>query len=195
VDPETLAAYERNAALYADEWQTQPAPVDLYGLVDRYFLPGRTADVGAGTGRDAAWLMARGFPVVAFEPSAALIREGRRRHPQVEFRQAALPDLPGEAPGSFRNVLAETVIMHLPPELVGLSVARLWELVGDGGTLYLSWRVTDGEPVRDAAGRLYAAFCASLVRGALPNATLLVDETVISASSGRRIHRLVARKP
>ena len=60
--------------------------------------------------------------------------------------------------------------------------------------LYLSWRVTDGADLRDAHGRLYAAFDAALVRAELSTATLLLDEEVISASSGKKVHRLVARK-
>ena len=34
--------------------------------------PGRALDVGAGTGRDAAWLARLGFQVVAVEPSGVL---------------------------------------------------------------------------------------------------------------------------
>jgi hypothetical protein len=63
-----------------------------------------------------------------------------------------------------------------------------------GGIFYLSWRVTDGADLRDAHGRLYAAFDASLVRAELTAATMLLDEEVVSASSGKTIHRLVVRK-
>ena len=89
MDPQTLEAYERRAEFYAEEWHAQQDPSDLYSLLERFFTPGLTADVGAGSGRDAAWLQAHGFPVVAFEPSRALIREGMRRHPAIEFRPAA----------------------------------------------------------------------------------------------------------
>jgi hypothetical protein len=68
------------------------------------------------------------------------------------------------------------------------------DLTKPGGIFYLSWRVTDGADLRDAHGRLYAAFDAALVRADLAAATLL-DEEVVSASSNKKIHRLVVRRP
>ena len=43
-------------------------------------------DVGAGSGRDAAWLAERGFEVVAVEPSRAMREEAQRRHPHARIR-------------------------------------------------------------------------------------------------------------
>jgi hypothetical protein len=54
--------------------------------------------------------------------------------------------------------------------------------------------VTDGANQRDKHGRLYAAFNASLVLAELATATMLLHEEVVSASSGKTIHRLVVRK-
>jgi hypothetical protein len=68
------------------------------------------------------------------------------------------------------------------------------DIVKPGGVFYLSWRVTEGADLRDPHGRLYTAFGASLVRAELSATTLLLDEEVISASSGKIIHRLVARR-
>ena len=43
--------------------------------------PGLVLDVGAGSGRDAAWFARRGHSVVAVEPSAAMRAEARARIP------------------------------------------------------------------------------------------------------------------
>ena len=48
---------------------------------------------------------------------------------------------------------------------------------------------------RDAQGRLYAAFDAALVLAELKPATVLLDEETVSASSGKKVHRLVVKKP
>jgi hypothetical protein len=85
--------------------------------------------------------------------------------------------------------------MHLNPAAIEPAVARLVSILKPGGTLYLSWRVTEGADQRDPQGRLYAAFEPGLVRRALTNAIVLLDEARISASSGKKIHRIVARKP
>ncbi|MDE2065569.1 MAG: SAM-dependent methyltransferase, partial [Bradyrhizobium sp.] len=95
---------------------------------------------------------------------------------------------------SFANVLCETVIMHLERAQIAVSVRRLFEIVKPEGIFYLSWRVTKGDDKRDKNARLYTAFEPSLVRSELRAATILLDEDVVSASSGKRIHRIVARK-
>src|SRR5262249_26819081 len=61
MDQTTLAAYDRDAAAFAREWETQPAPSDLHDVVRRFFAPGPTADIGCGSGRDTAWLGRNGF--------------------------------------------------------------------------------------------------------------------------------------
>jgi 2-polyprenyl-3-methyl-5-hydroxy-6-metoxy-1,4-benzoquinol methylase len=162
--------------------------------VQRYFAPGLTADIGCGSGREVGWLAANGFDAVGYDASDALLAEARRRYPHCDFRTARLPDLTGIAEASFDNVLCETVIMHLPRAEIGPAVRRLMAIVRPAGVLYLSWRVTTKSDQRDAHQRLYSAFDASLVRDALQPAQLLVDEDAVSASSGKVIHRLVARK-
>ncbi|WP_163497461.1 class I SAM-dependent methyltransferase, partial [Escherichia coli] len=79
-------------------------------------------------------------------------------YPGLSFAQALLPELAGIADASFDNVLCETVIMHLEPEAIAPAVARLAAILKPGGTLYLTWRTTEGQGQRDAHGRLYAAF-------------------------------------
>jgi SAM-dependent methyltransferase len=193
MDRATLAAYDAAAAAYASEWEGQPAPVDLHDLVKRFFRPGLTADLGCGSGRDAAWLAANGFPTVGYDPSAGLLAQARAAHPQVTFEQAALPELHGIADGAFDNVLCETVIMHLGRREIAPAVRRMLAILKPGGVLALSWRVEQMDR-RDERGRLYSAFDRDLVLGALSDAKILLDEELVSPSSGRKIHRVVARR-
>jgi SAM-dependent methyltransferase len=120
--------------------------------------------------------------------------EARRRYPDLRFEPATLPELAGIADRTFDNVLCETVIMHLPRERIALAVGRLLAILRTGGILYLSWRVTPGADQRDPHGRLYTAFDSALVRAALTGANLLMDQEVISVSSSKTIHRMVAQK-
>jgi SAM-dependent methyltransferase len=195
VDQHTLAAYDRDAAAFAKDWHEQPAPGDLHDIVKRFFIAGGlTADIGCGSGREVAWLNANGFPAKGFDASDGLLAEARTRYPQFEFAHAELPGLSGIASNSYDNVLCETVIMHLDHAQIAPSVRRMFEIVKPGGVLYLSWRVTEGENQRDKHQRLYAAFEPSLVRSELKTTTMLLDEDVVSASSGKRICRIVVRK-
>ena len=122
MDQITLKAYEAGAEGFAKDWHEQPAPTDLHALVRRFFRPGPTADIGCGSGREVAWLCANGYPAKGYDPSEGLLAQARARYPALEFASAALPELTGVPDGSFDNVLCETVIMHLPTELIAPSV-------------------------------------------------------------------------
>jgi len=195
MDRETVEAYDAGAAAFAKDWHEQPAPSDLHAILGRFFRPGRTADIGCGSGREVAWLAANGFDAVGYDASDALLEQAHLRYPRLRFEVAVLPELAGVPDSAFDNVLCETVIMHLRrPQLLG-GVRRLLAILKPGGTLYLSWRVTDGADQRDAAGRLYSAFGSALIREAIDGqAKLLLDDEAVSASSGKTIHRIVARK-
>lgn len=195
VDHKTARAYATNAATYSRDWLEQPAPTDMYALFDRYFLQhGETADIGCGSGRDAAWLAGHGFPVTGYDGSSELLARARARFPDIAFRLATLPGL-GEISSRYDNVLCETVIMHLPAPDIPEALANLLRIMKPGGVLYLSWRVTEAQDERHGDGRLYSAFAPDLVRRHLADCAILHVEDVQSVSSGKRICRIVARKP
>jgi trans-aconitate methyltransferase len=194
MDRQTIDAYAADSAAFAQDWHAQPPGVDLHDAIRKYFHSGPTADIGCGSGRDTAWLSANGYPCVGYDASEELLHEARRRYPDQQFVKAALPEMPGVAEKSFENVLCETVIMHLPADELVPSVRRLMALLKPHGTLYLTWRVTRGGDQRDKSGRLYAAVDTALVRQALRDGEVLLDEEVLSASSGKAIHRIVVRR-
>lgn len=73
------SAYEGEAGLrLLDRYETVSAP-DLHGPVADLLpaAPSQVLDVGAGSGRDAAWLAKMGHEVLAVEPSATFREAGR----------------------------------------------------------------------------------------------------------------------
>ncbi|WP_129841232.1 class I SAM-dependent methyltransferase [Streptomyces sp. RFCAC02] len=102
--------------------------------------PARVADIGAGTGRDAAALADRGHDVVAVEPVAAMRESaGRHRDPRITWIADALPAL-GRVGGVFAFVLVSAVWMHLAPDERSPGMRRLAALLAPGGVLALSLR-------------------------------------------------------
>lgn len=194
MDRQTLNAYDQDAAAFANEWETQPPPLDMYGLIRQYFEPGLTADIGCGSGRDTNWLSQNGYTAIGFDASEGLLAAARRLHPGIEFRYAALPELHGIADEVFSNVLCETVIMHLSADAIERSVRRLVEILRLDGTLYLSWRVTEKADKRDDRERLYSAFDPTLVLRALASEKILFNDHLVSPSSGKAIQRIIVRK-
>ena len=119
----------------------------MYELLIRYFTPALTADIGCGAGRDTAWLSKNNFEVIGYDASDELLREARQHFPDVAFEFATLPRLEEIEPRkNFQNILCETVIMHLEAQQVGAARRRLIDILRPQGTLFLSWRVTDGHP-------------------------------------------------
>ncbi|WP_051843853.1 class I SAM-dependent methyltransferase [Streptomyces sp. NRRL S-813] len=103
--------------------------------------PGRILDVGAGTGRDAAALAARGHHVVAVEPTPELREHGQRIHPDstIHWVDDTLPDLV-LTQGRFDAVFATAVWMHLDAGERRRAMARIAALLIPGGLFFVTLR-------------------------------------------------------
>ncbi|MDK0524503.1 class I SAM-dependent methyltransferase [Streptomyces sp. ML-6] len=106
--------------------------------------PSSVLDVGAGSGRDAAALAARGHRVVAAEPTTELRALGRRLHAdhEIEWVDDALPELPELTAQTrrFDLILLTAVWMHLDERQRTSSMARLVGLLERRGRVILSLR-------------------------------------------------------
>ncbi len=103
--------------------------------------PATVADIGAGTGRDAAALAARGYAVTAVEPVRELRQVAQRLHPDpsISWRADSLPALSSLA-GPFDVILLSAVWMHLDEAERATAVARLHLLLAPAGRLLISLR-------------------------------------------------------
>jgi SAM-dependent methyltransferase len=101
-------------------------------------------DIGAGTGRDAAWFAERGCRVVAAEPTDELREPGRIRHPSpaITWLRDGLPDLTAvHALGrTYALALCTGVWMHLDAGERRRAMSRTAPLVAPGGQLTMSLR-------------------------------------------------------
>jgi len=193
-DQQTTKAYDDLAAVYSQDWNTQPDPMDMYDLFKRFLIGGGlTAEIGCGNGRDANWMTNNGFPVEAFDSSQELIRIAANLYPNILFGIANLPEL-REVTSVYENVVCETVIMHLPVKQIHPAIQSLRRILNPGGIMYLSWRVTEGEDTRHSDGRLYSAFPPEFVLTQFSKSEILHFEDQLSASSGKRVCRLVIKK-
>lgn len=125
---------------------------DLFApVVD--FLPrsaSRVLDVGAGTGRDAAWFAARGHAVVAVEPVEPLRAAGRRSHPhpRITWQDATLPALADFKAEPFDLIVVVAVWHHLRRTDRGQALRRLAEVLKPNGRLIISIREGASAPDR-----------------------------------------------
>jgi SAM-dependent methyltransferase len=106
--------------------------------------PALVLDVGAGTGRDAAWLVSRGLDVVAVEPSAGMLAEAQRLHPLPAIRWVS-DGLPGldkvfRLGLTFDLILLSAVWMHVRPADRSRSFRKLITLLKPGGCIAITLR-------------------------------------------------------
>ena len=106
--------------------------------------PSRILDIGAGTGRDAAWLAAKGHAVTAVEPVAAFREAGCKLHPDdnIAWLDDQLPALPKTlASGKcFDMILIAGVWQHLKAYERAQALKPLSKLASPEGRLILSLR-------------------------------------------------------
>lgn len=145
--------YNANAADVADAYERLPFEIVHDWLLD--LLPEKPSlalDVGAGSGRDAAALADRGFEVVAIEPSAVMMSEAKRRHPDARIRWVS--DLLPGLDATFRLglcfdfILLSAVWMHVPLDERPRAFRKLIKLLKPGGFLAISLREGPADPER-----------------------------------------------
>lgn len=100
-------------------------------------------DVGAGAGRDAAWLSSMGHSVLAVEPSQAMREEGSRRHPELEWLDDRLPALERAAAlgRTFGLAHLSAVWMHVEPQDRQEAFSSVAALAEPGGLVSFLVRV------------------------------------------------------
>jgi len=105
-------------------------------------------DIGAGSGRDAAWFSEQGYDVIAVEPSSGMRSEGQRVHPEPRIRwiDDQLSDLTilGPMAISFDLVMLTAVWQHVPPSQRDRAFRKIAVLVRSEGFQNLLSR-TPGE--------------------------------------------------
>lgn len=148
--------YEQNAQELVNQYESLSFEDVHAGLLDLLPAPGTTVlDVGAGSGRDAAWFAEHGYDVVAVEPSDAMRKRGQVLHPssKIHWLADSLPDLAQvrRLGLTFDLILLSAVWMHIPPASRERALRKLATLLAPNGRIAISLRI--GTP--DAARGMY----------------------------------------
>lgn len=144
--PESAAGYPEAAVALAARYESVSFEQAHRGVLHYLTLPPcRVADLGAGSGRDAAALAARGHDVYAVEPVAQMRNAARLLHcdAEITWLDDTLPELDtltleAEQSGGFGLVLASAVWMHLSRAERSLALRRVTRLLRPEGRLVLT---------------------------------------------------------
>ena len=198
MDQQTIAAYDTKAVQIAAIHRAV-TPTRTLALVAQFFHAGDSiADVGCGSGRDTAWLAAGGYPVVGYDASMGMLAQARAAYPELEFVQAALPELRGVPAAASMNVLCNAVLMHLPAAALAPALCRLGELLSPGGRLLVTFRPSTAAGEREADGRLFSAISPDDFAALAADAGLALVHRETRADDERPAvtwHTVVAERP
>ena len=141
--PELVESFERISS--ADVY----APV-AHLLPER---PARSVDVGAGTGRDAAWFAEQGHFVLAVEPTDALRAAAKELHPsaRITWLDDTLPELERTLARNevFDRVIVCAVWQHLTRDERARAMPNLVRLIAADGQLVMVLRHEPPEARRE----------------------------------------------
>ena len=140
-----ISWYDEHAKELAVQYEAL-SPESVHGWAADLLPQGNALalDVGAGTGRDAAWLTSRGYEVVAVEPSAGMREEAQRLHADdpIQWVNDSLPDFKNvfRLGLTFDFILLSAVWMHISEVDRPRAFRKLITLLKPGGVIAMSLR-------------------------------------------------------
>jgi len=103
----------------------------------------RVLDAGAGMGRVAAALAARGHDVVALEPDGVLVAQARATYPDLAVEQRDILELtPADGPFDL-VVCVGNVMIFLADGTERTALAALASVLGEGGRILVGFHLQD----------------------------------------------------
>ena len=162
----SLEFYDEHAVALADSYESV-AFEKAYPFLAKTFTvassPLVVLDIGAGTGRDAAWISSKGHTVLAVEPSSSMLTIAKNLHPseRITWLKSELPQLNhlDASTGGFDVILLNAVWMHIFPQDRATSLQRIKELLNPGGSIFVSLRlgpVNEGRGMFEISGSQFA---------------------------------------
>ena len=142
---DVVASYNTNAPTLAPQYEDLPFEQVHASVLD--LLPDAGAcilDMGAGTGRDAAWFAANGYSVVAAEPATEMRNTAKALHrsPDIRWMDDALPAAEKvlRSKLTFDLIWLSAVWMHVPPGARAQAFRKLVSVMSPGGSMMLTLR-------------------------------------------------------
>lgn len=185
----TIDAYNTHAEYWRQNY-SQPNYWD--GVFETYqkLLPaGSVIEIGAGAGRDANDLIARGYEYYGTEPAERLVAVARRENPGATFEQKSVYDLKA---GEFDGFWAAAVLLHIPRTRMCEALAKIRGAVRNGAIGFIAIKEGDGEYLEEMNGdvdstRLFVLWRDADFRAELVRAGFEVIEYVCNVKSERTI--------
>ena len=151
-DEATLAYYERAAPRYTATTAQMQAR-HLQPFLDRLGPGAYVLELGCGAGRDAAYMVERGFRVDATDGTRAMCQKARERF-GIEARVMRFDEL--DAVVEYDAIWAHASLLHAPRNRMPDLFARIHRALQAGGWHFANYKLRDQDHPdegRDPLGR------------------------------------------
>ena len=137
----TKRYYNTHAASLVNRYE-QAEMSSTHEKMAEFFTPGdRLLECGAGSGRDAVFLLRKGMDITALDSSSEMVSEALRLHPELTDRME-IRQLPEElkiySPESFDGVFSIATIMHFDHAQITAWLKQVYSILRPGGKIYYS---------------------------------------------------------
>lgn len=153
MEPSVRDGYAQNARFLIQSFEALSSDDVLAHVLD--FIPNsnaRVLEIGAGTGRDAAWLASKGLNVSAVEPVDEFRDAGKLLHPSplISWFNDSLPLLSRiiQRQEKYDLALLISVWQHIPQADKLVSLKNLSLIINKNGSLIISVRNGPGSTNR-----------------------------------------------
>ncbi len=144
--PQTINYYDQNSQSFSSD----TFALDLSDLYRRFltYVPngGKILDAGCGSGRDSLRFFEMGYQVWAFDASAAMVEEAKKRT-GLMVHQADFFDIKEE--NHYDGIWACASLLHVKAARQKEVLALLLRALKPGGVLYVSYKLGDQERQKD----------------------------------------------
>ncbi|WP_260763649.1 class I SAM-dependent methyltransferase [Candidatus Mycosynbacter amalyticus] len=144
MEEDTITTYEQ----IAEWWNKKYSQPNYWGKSFDEFqelLPsGTILEIGAGAGRDAKDLIARGYGYYGTEPAAKFVEIARAKNPGARFEQLSVYEL---EPAEYDGFWAAAVLLHIPRPRIQEALSTLRAAVRGGAIGFIVIKEGDGEVV------------------------------------------------
>lgn len=144
---DVISIYDAHADTLAERYEaisSEKMLAQALAAIPRSVAGWLALDIGAGTGRDAAWLAGLGYQVIAVEPAMGMRRVATERHGDSDIRwiDDTLPGLERthSLALSFDLVLLSAVWQHVAPSDRARAFRKISTLMKPGATLVMTLR-------------------------------------------------------
>jgi len=162
LDARTFDYYALHAREVAQRYAVAQSGISRY-MAAAFVQGSRILDIGAGSGRDLAALLATGLEAYGVEPVPDLLAQAVALYPQLcgRIERAALPAIGKPFGGDFDGILCSAVLMHIAESDLFDTVFALRGLLRRHGRLLLSLPLARADidvDERDSHGRLFKTY-------------------------------------